>query len=260
MQGMSELLLVDDRSAVTDGGDVVPRDDIEEYSDAGLESDSYDYYNDDISHIATSSLAVERRAEGDTLAVQSIEELQVHARTAVDAYDEYCEALDHDSQPSFRLQQVQEPSPLMYALSRVEPWKRQFHKAAKAGLFFWTRAQMDRLSKRERRLLDRMLYPTLAKMAESKQDMVLRGHPGDEIIGSSIDSLYRRPDGTMPSTEERERYADDLKVLQSYAGRRYVELYGNRAVGEIREPLEPGDLDIVLRQGELRVFRAEKER
>lgn len=187
----------------------------------------------------------------------SLENLAMRARIAITEYEAYLSSLEDDSQPKFiEPERVEEPSPIVYALSRAnEPWKGDFSNAQRAGLFYWTPELRDSLTKEGKYLLDRVLWPVVSEMSRMNQGSVLRLHLGDTIVGSEIEQKYRLGDGSFPSDGERKKYATDLDALRDYARALGGQLYGGRRPPSNFHPLKPEDIRIEVRDGRVRVTR-----
>ena len=190
----------------------------------------------------------------------SLEDLGREARIRIAKYETYLALKENDSQPGLREpERVEEPSPIMYALSRAdEPWKTDFANAQRAGLFYWTPELRDSLTIKEKHLLDRMLWPAIVKMSNMNQGSVLRNHLGEEIIGSAIEGKYRLEDGSFPSINERLEYAEDLDALRDYAKALKRELYGGRNPSNNFHPLRPEGIQIEALEGRIHVIDIRK--
>ncbi|NCU29672.1 hypothetical protein EOM60_03605 [Candidatus Saccharibacteria bacterium] len=190
----------------------------------------------------------------------SLEDLGREARIRIAKYETYLALKENDSQPGLREpERVEEPSPIMYALSRAdEPWKTDFANAQRAGLFYWTPERRDSLTIKEKHLLDRVLWPAVSGISRMNQGGVLRNHLGEEIIGSTIEEKYRLEDGRFPPDEKRLEYAEDLNALRDYAKALNQELYGRGKPPNNFHSLNQEDIQVVIRKGKIHVIDTRK--
>ena len=152
---------------------------------------------------------------------------------------------------------LKKPSAIEYALANYDDsWMPQFKLAAEAGVFYWTAEKRGRLNEKDRRLLDRMLFPLLEKFENSDPAGILRLHKGDLIFGSSIEKRYRKTDGSMPSDTERDEYASSLDSLKEYTHGVYRNIYGETKAANVGAAVMPNELAVrVDDRGKLRIDR-----